>query len=50
MCKIEKIGFLCKIDGKFAPIDVDALMYTKRVTRSVRHFLLFFRGMDGNPL
>ena len=50
MCKIEKVGFLCKIDEKFAPTDVDALMYAKKVTRSVLHFLLFFGGMDGNPL
>ena len=25
MCKIEKVAFLCKIDGKFAFTDVDAL-------------------------
>ena len=29
MCKIEKVAFLCKIDGKFASIDVDALTLHK---------------------
>ena len=42
MCKIEKLVFLCKIEGKFAPTNVDALSIPKIGLRVVSSAFLSY--------
>ena len=42
MCKLEKVGFLCKIEGKFAPTDVNALSIPKIGLRVVTSAFLSY--------
>ena len=40
MCKIEKVAFLCKIEGKFISTDVIALSHIKSNKNSIKTKLL----------